>query len=227
MIYSVQSLAHRSTLSPESTEDPFAGQFASTGFASDPFAGDPFASTTAVTAASSTKADDPFDPFGALSIPPVSVGMLFSLTHRLLIDRLSIHRKEPVIPFPALIHSVLDQSHQHLSCHQKKVLADHHRDHCLLKTAVKSPVLLLIHGLLLILLQQTAAAQAPAFRPQQQQPVHLIRLDQAAATSQTLPTSIRYSQPVLNSPHSIYYSLSGPELFRKDIYILATFFQFS
>lgn len=79
--------AHRPahSLPPKSTDDSFAGQnFASTGFASDPFAGDPFASTAASTC-SGTKADDPFDPFGALSIPSVSAGTLFRLTNRLLI----------------------------------------------------------------------------------------------------------------------------------------------
>jgi hypothetical protein len=51
------------------TEDPFAGQAfptASSGFDKDPFAGDPFGSQPA------KSGSDAFDPFGALSIPPVS-----------------------------------------------------------------------------------------------------------------------------------------------------------
>lgn len=58
------------------TEDPFAGQAfpASSGFASDPFAGDPFSSSSAT--ATAAKTGDAFDPFGALSIPQVSISSL-------------------------------------------------------------------------------------------------------------------------------------------------------
>lgn len=58
------------------TEDPFAGQAfpASSGFASDPFAGDPFGSSSAT--ATAAKTGDAFDPFGALSIPQVSISYL-------------------------------------------------------------------------------------------------------------------------------------------------------
>lgn len=61
------------------TEDPFSqsggGSTMTSGFASDPFAGDPFGSSAFQ---DSSKSDDAFDPFGALSIPPVRINQMQS-----------------------------------------------------------------------------------------------------------------------------------------------------